>query len=298
VSIIIEEGTTILIQGITGRFGQFVARNMLDNGTHIVAGVTPGKTGQRVWDIPVYTSVREAWDAQGPINAALILVPGPEAKSALLETVGFPFENILMEVERVPLHDALICVAACKEAGIRLIGPGSGGVACPGKGSIGLFASPEMAKIAFMPGRIGVISRSGGQTSTLSYEVCKAGFGVSTAVHLGSESVLGTTFSELLLLFQNDTETDAVVYYGEIGGVMEEEAATVMAAGDYKKPLVAYIAGRGLPSGIRFSHASAIIEGSSGTADGKVEALRGAGGYVVDNPSDIGPTLKSIFSNA
>lgn len=297
-SIILNEGTKVMIQGITGRFGQFVARNMLDNGTNIVAGVTPGKAGQKVWDIPVYNTVREAWDAHGPIDTALILVPGPGAKTALMEAVGSPFTNILMEVERVPLHDALICIAACKKAGIRLIGPGSGGVACPGKGSLGLFGSPEMAKIAFLPGRIGVISRSGGQTSTLSFEVCKAGFGISTAVNLGSESVLGTTFSELLPLFQADTETDAVVYYGEIGGVMEEEAADLMKEGRYTKPLVAYIAGRGLPSGIRFSHASAIIEGGRGTAEGKVSALRGAGGYVVDNPSDIGPTLRDIFSNA
>ncbi|MBN2437773.1 MAG: succinate--CoA ligase subunit alpha [Deltaproteobacteria bacterium] len=297
-SIILNEGTKVMIQGITGRFGQFVARNMLDNGTNVVAGVTPGKAGQKVWDIPVYNTVREAWDAHGPIDTALILVPGPGAKTALMEAVGSPFTNILMEVERVPLHDALICIAACRKAGIRLIGPGSGGVVCPGKGSLGLFGSPEMAKIAFLPGRIGVISRSGGQTSTLSFEVCKAGFGISTAVNLGSESVLGTTFPELLPLFQADTETDAVVYYGEIGGVMEEEAADLMKEGRYTKPLVAYIAGRGLPSGIRFSHASAIIEGGRGTAEEKVSALRGAGGYVVDNPSDIGPTLKGIFLNS
>ncbi|OPY92306.1 MAG: Succinyl-CoA ligase (ADP-forming) subunit alpha [Syntrophaceae bacterium PtaU1.Bin231] len=296
-SIILQEGTSVMIQGITGRFGQFVARNMLDNGTNVVAGVTPGKAGQRVWDIPVYDTVREAWDTHGPIETALIVVPGPEARTALMETVGVPFKNVLMEIERVPLHDSLACIAACKRAGIRLIGPGSGGIVCPGKGTLGLFGSPEMAEIAFHPGRIGVISRSGGQTSTLSYEVCKAGFGISTAVNLGSESVLGTTFSELLPLFQEDAETDAVVYYGEIGGVMEEEAADLMRAGGYRKPLVAYIAGRGLPAGIRFSHASAIIEGGRGTAEGKVGALKGAGAHVVDNPADIGSTLKKIFLN-
>lgn len=295
-SIILMKDTKVMIQGITGRFGQFVARNMLDNGTNLVAGVTPGKAGQKVWDVPVYNTVQDAWKAHGPIDTDLILVPGPEAKSALMEAVAVPFDTILMEVERVPLHDALECIARCRQAGIRLIGPGSGGVVCPGKGSLGLFGSPEMGKLAFKPGRIGVISRSGGQTSTLSYEVCKAGFGISTAINLGSESVLGTTFPELLPLFEQDSETDAVVYYGEIGGVMEEEAAEVMKNGGYTKPLVAYIAGRGLPAGIRFSHASAIIEGGKGTAEGKVESLQSAGAYVVDDPSDLGKVLKKLLS--
>jgi len=154
-----------------------------------------------------------------------------------------------------------------------------------------------MAEIAFQPGRIGVISRSGGQTSTLAFNVCKAGFGISTSINLGSEQVLGTTFSELLPLFEKDEDTDAIVYYGEIGGVMEEEAAEVIKAGKYTKPLIAYIAGIGLPSGIRFSHASAIIEGGKGTAEGKVKALKEAGAYVLEKPEDIGPTLKEILKN-
>jgi succinyl-CoA synthetase alpha subunit len=294
-SIIIKKGTKVIIQGITGRFGQFIARNMLDTGTNLVAGVTPGRAGQKVWDIPVYNTVREAWEAKGPIDSDVILVPGPEAKGALLEAVEFKFDTILMEIERVPLHDALECIALCRRAGIRLLGPGSAGLVSPGKGSLGIFGSPEeLAKLAFQPGRVGVISRSGGQTSTLAYNVCKVGLGISTAINLGSEQVLGSTLPELLPLFQEDPETDAVVYYGEIGGVMEEEAAELIKAGGYTKPLVAYIAGRGLPAGIRFSHASAIIEGGKGTAEKKVEALRSAGVYVMDRPEDLGPTLKRI----
>jgi succinyl-CoA synthetase alpha subunit len=295
-SIIVKKDTPVMIQGITGRFGQFIARNMLDTGTNLVAGVTPGRGRDKVWDVPVYNSVKEAWENHGPVTNDVILVPGPEAMGALIEALDFKFENILMEVERVPLQDALKCVALCKKAGVRLLGPGSAGLVCPGKGSLGVFGSPEeLAKLAFRPGRIGVISRSGGQTSTLSYNVCRAGFGISTAINLGSESVLGTTFPELLLLFQEDQETDAVVYYGEIGGVMEEEAAELVKEGKFTKPLIAYIAGRGLPEGIRFSHASAIIEGGKGTAEGKVNVLRAAGAYVLDRPEDIGPTLQKIF---
>jgi succinyl-CoA synthetase alpha subunit len=295
-SIIIKEGTKVIIQGITGRFGQFIARNMLDTGTNLVAGVTPGRRGQKIWDIPVYNSVREAWEAQGPIDSDVILVPGPEVKGALLEAVEFRFDTILMEVERVPLQDALECIALCKKAGIRLLGPGSAGLVSPGKGSLGIFGSPEeMAKLAFQRGRIGVISRSGGQTTTLAFNVCKAGLGISTAINLGSEQVLGTTLPELLPLFQEDPETDAVVYYGEIGGVMEEEAAELIKAGGYIKPFIAYIAGKGLPAGIRFSHASAMISGGKGTAEKKIEALRGAGAYVVEKPEELGPTLKKIF---
>lgn len=296
-SIIVKKGTPAMIQGITGRFGQFIARNMLDTGTNLVAGVTPGRNGEKVWDVPVYSSVKEAWQEHGPVTNDVILVPGPEAKGALVEALDFKFENILMEVERVPLQDALECIALCKKAGVRLLGPGSAGLVCPGKGSLGIFGSPEeLARLAFQPGRVGVISRSGGQTSTLSYNVCRAGFGISTAINLGSESVLGTTFPELLVLFQEDPETDAVVYYGEIGGVMEEEAAEMIKDGKYTKPLIAYIAGRGLPSGIRFSHASAIIEGGKGTAEGKAAALRSVGAHVLDRPEDIGPTLQKILS--
>jgi succinyl-CoA synthetase alpha subunit len=296
VSILVTERTKVMIQGITGRFGQFISRNMLDTGTHLVAGVTPGRRGQKVWDVPVYNTVQEAWDAEGPLDASVILVPGPDAKAALIEALDVPLKTILMEVERVPLQDALECVALCKREGVRLLGPGSAGLVSPGKGSLGVFGSPEeLAKLAFQPGRIGVISRSGGQTSTLAYNVCKAGFGISTAINLGSEQVLGTTFGELLPLFQEDADTEAVAYYGEIGGVMEEEAAEVMQEGGYAKPLVAYIAGRGLPAGIRFSHASAIIEGGKGTAEAKVEALRRAGAHVLDRPEDLGPTLCRIL---
>ena len=295
-AIIIDENTRVLVQGITGRFGQMVTRNMLDSGTRVVAGVTPGRAGESVWGIPVFNTVREAVKECGPIDASLTLVPGPDAKKAALEAIAAGIKTMLMEVERVPLHDTLEVISHARKAGVRLIGPGSGGVVSAGKAYLGFIGSdPEVARTAFIPGRIGVISRSGGQTSTLAWVICRAGFGISTAVNLGSEPILGTTFVELLPLFQADGETDGIAYFGEMGTVMEEEAAELMKEGGYTKPLVAYIAGRGLPSGLRFSHASAIIEGGRGTPESKIKALKDAGAYVVEKPEDIGLTLQQIF---
>ena len=295
-AILVDRSTRIIVQGITGRFGSFVTRNMLDVGTHVVAGVTPGRRGEQVWGIPVFNTIKEAQKEEGDFDASVILVPGPGAKKAIMEAIEAGIKTILMEVERVPLHDALEIIELAREEGVRLIGPGSAGLVSPGKASLGIFGSPEeLARVAFIPGSVGVISRSGGQTTTLCWNVCKAGLGISTAINLGSEPILGTTFPELLPLFQADEETDAVAYFGEIGSVMEEDAAEIIKEGRYTKPLVAYIAGRGLAKGIRFSHASAIIEGGKGTAESKVEALRGAGAHVVDRPDDIGPTLTMIL---
>jgi succinyl-CoA synthetase alpha subunit len=298
-AILINENTRMLIQGITGRFGQGVARRMIEVGSKVVVGVTPGRGGQSVWGVPVYDTIKEAIEAVGPVDAAVAVVPGPNAKSAVIEAFEAGIKTVLMRVERVPLHDALEVIAQAKLHNIRLIGPGSAGIVSPGKASFGglggFIGSSDLPKIAFRPGRIGVISRSGGQTSTLSWAVCSAGFGISTAVHLGSEPVLGTTLAELLPLYQEDEQTDGVVYFGEIGTVMEEEATEIIEAGGYIKPLIAYIAGKGLPSGLRFSHASAIVEGGKGTAEGKIEALRKVGAHVVDRPEDIGLSLKKVF---
>ena len=297
--VLINENTRMLIQGITGRFGQGVARRMIEVGSKVVVGVTPGRGGQSVWGVAVYDTVKEALEAVGSVDAAVTVVPGPEAKGAVIEAFEAGIKTVLMRVERVPLHDSLEVIAHAKKHGIRLIGPGSAGVVSPGKASLGglggFIGSSDLPRIAFKPGRIGVISRSGGQTSTLSWAVCSAGFGISTAVHLGSEPALGTTLPELLPLFQEDDQTDGVVYFGEIGTVMEEEATEVIKAGGYTKPLVAYIAGKGLPSGLRFSHASAIVEGGKGTAEGKIMAFREVGAHVVDRPEDIGPACQRVF---
>jgi|UniRef100_A0A7C4EU56 succinyl-CoA synthetase alpha subunit len=299
-AILIDENTRMLLQGITGRFGQGVARRMLEVGSKVVAGVTPGRGGQSVWGVPVFDTVKKAIDSVGEVDAAVTIVPGPDAKGAVLEAFDAGIKTVLMRVERVPLHDALEIIAKARREGIRLIGPGSAGIVSPGKASLGglggFIGSSDLPKIAFRPGRIGVVSRSGGQTTTLAAVVCRAGFGISTAIHLGSEMVLGTTLAEILPFFQSDEDTDAVVYFGEIGSVMEEEGAEVIKAGGYTKPFVAYIAGKGMPAGLRFSHASAIIEGGRGTAEAKIEALRNAGAVVVDRPEDLGPALQRIFT--
>jgi succinyl-CoA synthetase alpha subunit len=299
VAIIVDENTRMLIQGITGRFGQNVARRMIEVGSKVIAGVTPGRKGESVWGVPVFNTVKEAIGAVGPIDASVVVVPGPEAKGAVIEIFNEGIKMVLMRVERVPLHDTLEIIAYAKKAGIRLIGPGSAGIVSPGRASFGglggFIGSSDLPKIAFRPGRIGVISRSGGQTSTLSWAVCQAGFGISTAIHLGSEPILGTTFAELLPFFQKDEGSDGVVYFGEIGTVMEEEAAEIIKEGDYRKPLVAYIAGKGLPPGLRFSHASAIVEGGRGSAEGKIKALREVGAHVVDRPEEIGAAVKKVF---
>lgn len=292
-SIIVGKNNRVIVQGITGRFAEMVVRNMLDRGTNVIGGVTPGRGGQSVWGVPVYNTIKELITEHGQVDTSVILVPGPYAKAAALEALNEGIKILLMEVERVPLHDALEVIAYAKKTGAMLIGPGSAGVISPGKAALGLFG--ELASIAFLPGRIGIISRSGGQTSTLGWIVCQAGLGVSTAINLGSEAVLGTTLAEVLPLFQADKETDAVAYFGEIGTVMEEEAAEIIKEGKYTKPMVAYIAGLGLPSGLRFSHASAIIEGGRGTAESKIKALRDAGVHVVDRPEDIGSTLVHIL---
>lgn len=300
-TVLVDETTRILVQGITGRFGEGVARRMIEVGSQVVAGVTPGRGGRSVWGVPVYNSVKEAITQAGTVDAAVVVVPGPDAKTAVLEAFSAGIKMVLMRVERVPLHDTLQLIAYARKCGVRLIGPGSAGVVCPGRASLGglggFIGSSDLPKIAFKPGHIGVISRSGGQTSTLSWVVCSAGFGISTAVHLGSEPILGTTLAELLPLFQADDQTDGVVYFGEIGTVMEEQAAEIIRQGNYVKPLVAYIAGKGLPVGLRFSHASAIVEGGRGTAEAKMQALRDVGAHVVDKPEDIGPALRRVFTH-
>ncbi len=298
-AILCDENTTMLIQGITGRFGQGVARRMMEVGSRVVVGVTPGRGGQSVWGVPVFDTVKEALAAVGPVEAAVTVVPGPQAKGAVIESFEAGIKTVLMRVERVPLHDALEIIAQARKHDIRLIGPGSAGLVSPGKASLGglggFVGSSDLPQIAFKPGRIGVISRSGGQTTTLSWVVCSAGFGISTAIHLGSEPVLGTTLAEVLPLFEADEETDGVVYFGEIGTVMEEEATEVIKAGGYAKPLIAYIAGKGMPAGLRFSHASAIVEGGQGTAEAKIQALKSVGAEVVDRPDGFGPALKKTF---
>jgi len=295
-AIIIDEKTRVLVQGITGRTGEFATRLMVEYNTKVIAGVTPGRGGEKVWGVPVYNTVKEAIEQHGPVDLSVTFVPGPLVKDAVMEALEAGIKTIVMPVERVPLHDILAIIAKSREKGARIIGPGSLGIISPGKALCGwIGGAKEFADEAFKPGRVGVISRSGGQTSTVSWLVCREGLGISTAVHTGTEMVLGTTAAEYLELFEKDPETDLVVMFGEIGGVMEIEVAEVIREGKYTKPFVIYIAGRALPTGIRFSHASAIIQRRGDSAEEKERALREVGAYVVDDPRELAKTAAKIL---
>jgi len=296
VAILVDEKTTVLIQGITGREGSARAVFMQGYGTKVVAGVTPGRGGSEVGAIPVYDTVEEAIKKHGHVDASVAFVPGPAAKDAVLEALDSGIKFIVLPSERVPLHDILEMVAYARQKEARIVGPGSIGIMSPGKAVVGwLGASPERAREVFVPGSIGVLSRSGGQSSTVPWALKLAGFGTSTVLHIGTEAVLGQSFGDVLPLFEEDAQTEAVAMFGEIGGPYEEEAAAVMKDGLYTKPLVVYVAGAWAPAGMRFSHASSIIEGRKGTAQVKVQALQEAGAHVVEKPDQIAPTLKRVL---
>ena len=295
-AILIDENTKVLIQGITGREGSVRAVFMKGYGTKIVAGVTPGRGGTNVAEIPVYDTVEEAIKKHGTIDASVTFVPGPMVKDAVLEAIDAGIKFIVMPVERVPLRDILEMVVEAKRAGTKLLGPGSLGILSTGKAAMGwLGGTAEMARSIFVPGPIGVISRSGGQTSTLVWAIKEAGLGVTTALHIGTEPVVGLTIADVLELFEKDDETKAVALFGEMGGVQEEEAAELIKMGKYTKPLVAYIAGAWAPEGMRFSHASSIIERGRGTAQDKIARLKEAGVHIVDRPDEIAPLIKRLI---
>lgn len=295
-AILIDENTTVLVQGITGREGSVRTRFMLDYGTKVLGGITPGRGGSEVWGVPVFNSVKEATEKFGPVDASVTFVPGQQVKDAVIEAIESGVKFVLVPAERVPLHDSLEMITLARKRGSRILGPGSLGLLSAGKAVMGwLGGSEDFAREVFRPGPVGVLSRSGGQTSTVVWSLMRAGIGITTALHVGAEPVLGSSFAELLPLFEEDEETKAVALFGEIGTVAEEEAAEVVKEGRFNKPLVAYISGRTLPAGIRFSHASAIIEGGRGTAESKVKALEGVGAYVVESPQQIATTIAKIL---
>jgi succinyl-CoA synthetase alpha subunit len=294
--ILVDEKTTVIVQGITGREGSARAGYMKKYGTNVVGGCTPGRGGTDVSGIPVYNTVEEAVEKHGSIDASVIFVPGPALKDAALEAIDAGIKLIVAPVERVPLHDILEIVAVARRAGARLLGPGCIGIITVGKAILGwLGASPEWARMLFIPGPVGVISRSGGQSGTVPWALREAGLGMTTVLHVGTEAVTGLSMGEILPLFQQDNETRAVAVFGEIGGPHEEEAAQCIMEKKYTKPLVIFVAGAWAPAGMRFSHASSIIERGKGSAQSKIEILKKAGAHVVDRPEQIAPMLKKLL---
>jgi len=295
-AILIKKNTKVLVQGITGREGSARAAFMKGYGTKVVAGVTPGRGGEEISGIPVYNTVAEAVKDQGRIDASVTFVPGPALRDAVFETLDAGIRFIVMPVERVPLYDILEIMAYAKEKKGLLLGPGSIGIISPGVAAAGwLGGTPEFARKVFVSGPVGVISRSGGQSGTVPWAIKEAGLGVSTVLHIGTEPVLGTSVADILPLFQKDKDTRAVAMFGEIGGPYEEEAAEAVRTGKFTKPLVVYVAGAWAPEGMRFSHASSIIERGKGSAKDKIKSLKEAGVHVVDRPDEIAPTVKRLL---
>jgi succinyl-CoA synthetase alpha subunit len=295
-AILLTKEITVLVQGITGREGSARAAFMKGYGTKVVAGVTPGRGGEEVSGIPVFNTVAEAVKAKGAIDASVTFVPGPGLKDAVYEAIDSGIRFIVSPVERVPLYDIMEMVAYAKLKGTRLLGPGSIGIISPGIAAAGwLGGTPEFARKVFIPGPVGVISRSGGQSATVPWALNRAGLGMTTVVHVGTEPVTGTSMGEVLPLFEKDQDTLGVAVFGEIGGPHEEEAAECVQKGQFTKPLVIFVAGAWAPEGMRFSHASSIIERGKGSAKSKVESLREAGVHVVDRPDELAPTIKRLI---
>jgi succinyl-CoA synthetase alpha subunit len=288
VSILIGRDTRLVVQGITGREGEFHSRAMLEYGTPLVAGVTPGKGGQTALDgaVPVFNTVAEAIRETGA-NTSCIFVPAAGAPDAVLESVAAGIETIFCITEGIPALDMIPVVEEVRLAGARLIGPNCPGATSPGRAKVGIIPGSIHRE-----GRVGVVSRSG----TLTYEAVQAmtdaGLGQSTCVGIGGDPVIGTQFLDVLQLFAADPETEALVLIGEIGGAAEEEAAAWAAANLADMPKAAFIAGRTAPEGKRMGHAGAIISGGRGTAASKVAALEAAGFRVAGSPTELPQLLR------
>ncbi len=290
-SVLVNSETRVVVQGITGHQGTVHTRAMKEFGSHVVAGVTPGKGGSTVEGVPVFDDVKSAVSATRA-NASCIFVPAPFAKDALLEAVDAGLRLCVVVTEHIPFHDMLVMYHYARSHGARIIGPNCPGIAAPGKAKVGIIPN-----VVFRPGRVGVISRSG----TLTYEIVNGikehGLGQSTCIGLGGDPVVGTSFVDALPLFEKDPDTDLLVLVGEIGGTAEEDAAEEIRR-NFSKPVVAYIAGRSAPPGKRMGHAGAIISRGKGTAATKVAALEAAGARVARFPYEVPEIVAEIARKA
>lgn len=281
-AILVDKNTRLVVQGVTGREGEFHTRQTLDYGTQVVAGVTPGKGGQFACDgrVPVFDTVREAVEATGA-NTSVIYVPAPFAPDAIMEAADAGLGLVVCITEGIPVNEMIRVKAYLDIKGVRLVGPNCPGLLTPGQAKVGI-----MPGHIAMPGPVGVISRSGTLTYEVVYALTALGIGQTTCVGIGGDPIIGTRFVDVLALFEADPETKAVVLIGEIGGNDEEVAARFIAE-RMSKPVVAFIAGRTAPPGRRMGHAGAIIEGGTGTAAEKIAALEAAGVRVAEHPEQI-----------
>ncbi|HLR25586.1 MAG TPA: succinate--CoA ligase subunit alpha [Fodinibius sp.] len=288
-SVLVGNDTRLVVQGITGSEGSFHAQQMIEYGTNVVAGVTPGKGGQKHLDLPVYNTVAGAVEKE-EANTSVIFVPPAFAGDAISEAAFAGVEVIICITEGIPVQDMVAAKQIVNSRGATPIGPNCPGVITPGEAKIGI-----MPGSIFRPGKVGLISRSGTLTYEAVDQLTKAGLGQSTAIGIGGDPVIGTTHTDAVKLFADDDATEAIVLIGEIGGTAEEEAAEYIQE-HVDKPVVAFIAGSTAPPGRRMGHAGAIISGGEGGADAKKQALRDAGVTVADSPAEIGITLKELIS--
>lgn len=297
-AILITEQTKVLVQGITGKEGQKATEAMLEYNTKVVGGVRPGKAGEFVAGCPVFNTVQDAVTAIPDITVSAIYVPPFAAKDAIVEAINANIPTISVIVERIPIKDTAYCLAAAKEKGIHIIGPASLGFISPGYGRVGVVGGPSsLANTVFEKGSVGVISRSGGMTNEISWQIKKRGMGQSTAVHVGGDLLLGTTYADLLPLFEQDEQTKGVVIFGEHGGTYEFDIVDKIKQKQYTKPLAMYIGGKfasSLPEGVNVGHAGAIVEKGKGVAE-KEQALRDVGVIVVDRYEDLATAIQSVI---
>jgi len=295
-SIFIDEDTKVLVQGITGREASEKVPEMIEYGTDVVAGVTPGKGGQKVEGVPVYDTVREALQDHPEIDTSLIYVPPFAARDAVFEALENGVETLNVITERIPTRDAWEIYEKVQEYDATMVGPTSVGIISPGKAKLGPIGGNKPERV-YREGKVGVISKSGGMTTETSWVVRQAGYGVSTAAGLGGDVIAGTAFEDALEKFEEDDQTEAVVLFGELGGTYEEKAAELVEKGEFTKPLVVYITGKfteNMPEK-KYGHAGAIIRGDRGKPSHKEKALKQAGAHVADVHHEIGDILDNVL---
>jgi succinyl-CoA synthetase alpha subunit len=288
-SVIVNKNSKIIVQGFTGKEGTFHAEQMIEYGTPVVGGVTPGKGGQKHLNLPVFNTVEDARKATG-CNVSIIFVPPAFAADSVLEAVAAGIETVVCITEGIPVQDMVKVKAAVEASNTRLIGPNCPGVITPEEAKVGI-----MPGFVFKKGRIGIVSKSGTLTYEAADQIVKAGLGVSTAIGIGGDPIIGTTTKEAVELFMNDPDTDAIVMIGEIGGGMGAEASRWIKANGNKKPVVGFIAGQTAPAGRTMGHAGAIVGGKDDTAAAKMAIMRECGLTVVDSPAEIGITMANLL---